>query len=178
MNVRRIVTGHSETGASVFISDGMPPGAAKFEYVPGMEVALAWKSAADGLISRSGDQPTNVSSVVPAAGETTLLLVTFPPDSVRTAPTFDRAAAGVESKKLHPGLAESFEPDAPGMHTTETVDYGILLEGELSLELDGGATKRLNPHDIVIQNGTRHAWRNSSRRPATMPFVLIGGHRG
>ena len=178
MNVRRIVTGHSKTGASVFMSDGLPPGAAIFEHVPGMEVALAWKSAADGLIARSGDEPTSPGSVVPAVGETALLVVTFPPDSVRTAPTFDRAAAGAESKKFLPGLAESFEPDAPGMHTTETVDYGILLEGELTLELDGGASKRLNLHDIVIQNGTRHAWRNTSDRPATMLFVLIGGHRG
>ena len=178
MNIRRIVTGHSESGASVFVADGAPPRAAKFAHVPGMEVALAWKSAADGLIARSGEEQETVSSVVPAVGETSLLLVTFPPDSVRTAPSFDPAAAGAESRRLLPGLAEKFESTAPGMHTTETVDYGILLEGELVLELDAGATRTLQPHDIVVQCGTRHAWRNKSDRAATMLFVLIGGHRG
>ena len=178
MNIRRIVTGHSESGASVFVADGPPPNAAKFAHVQGMEVALAWRSAARGLIARSGEEPSFGSSLVPAVGETTLLLVTFPPDSVRAAPGFDPAAAGAESLRLLPGLAEKFEPDAPGMHTTETVDYGILLEGELVLELDAGATRTLQPHDIVVQSGTRHAWRNKSDRPATMLFVLIGGQRG
>ena len=73
-----------------------------------------------------------------------------------------------------PGLAEAFERDSPGMHTTPTVDYGVLLDGQLTLELDGGVTKDLQVHDVVIQNGTRHAWRNGSDRPATMLFVLIG----
>ncbi|MEU6548978.1 cupin domain-containing protein [Streptomyces sp. NPDC046915] len=60
------------------------------------------------------------------------------------------------------------------MHTTPTVDYGIVIEGEIVLELDGGRLTPLTAGDIVIQNGTRHAWRNHSDRPATMAFVLVG----
>ena len=63
------------------------------------------------------------------------------------------------------------------MHTTDTVDYGVLLDGELHLELDNRATRRLTPHDVVVQNGTRHAWRNRSDKPATMLFVLVGASR-
>ncbi len=73
-----------------------------------------------------------------------------------------------------PGLAELFEPDNPGMHTTPTVDYGVVLEGEIVLDLDAGETTLLRPGDVVVQNGTRHAWRNPGTRPATVFFVLIG----
>jgi hypothetical protein len=65
----------------------------------------------------------------------------------------------------------------PGMHTTDTIDYGMLLEGPLHLELDDGASRKPEPRDVVIQNGTRHAWRNRSDAPATMLFVLVGAER-
>ena len=179
MDVRRIVTGRSEASKSIFVSDGAPPVSSRFQHVPGMAVALAWETPPDARLPSSGTDPTPMStSRVPGAGGTTLLFVTFPPDSVRMVEDFDRSAAGAESLRLLPGLAEKFEPSSPGMHTTETVDYGILLEGELTLELDDGAAKDLNVHDIVIQNGTRHAWRNKSSRPATILFVLIGARNG
>ena len=62
------------------------------------------------------------------------------------------------------------------MHTTPTVDYGVVLDGEVWLELDDGKTVHLKEHDVVVQNGTRHAWRNKGTKPATMAFVLIGAN--
>jgi hypothetical protein len=116
-------------------------------------------------------------SVLPDIGETRLMMVTFPPDSVMMSPHFDPAAAGAEYMSRLPGLAERFEPESPGMHTTDTVDYGILIDGEISLELDDGKVIALKPSDIVVQNGTRHAWRNPGTKPATLIFVLIGASR-
>jgi hypothetical protein len=107
---------------------------------------------------------------------TRFLVVTFPPDSVFSAPGFDPQAAAAENSAISPGLAELFEAD--GMHATPTVDYGIVLEGEVWLELDEGRAELLRKHDVVVQNGTRHAWRNKSNRPATLAFVLIGACRG
>jgi quercetin dioxygenase-like cupin family protein len=69
------------------------------------------------------------------------------------------------------------ELDNPGMHTTDTVDYAIVLEGEAWLELDDGKEVHPKPHDIVIQNGTRHAWRNKGSMPVRIAFVLIGAAR-
>jgi hypothetical protein len=66
------------------------------------------------------------------------------------------------------------EPENPGMHTTPTIDYGFVLNVEIWLELDDGKTVHLKEHDVVVQNGARHAWRNKSDKPVTMAFVLIG----
>jgi quercetin dioxygenase-like cupin family protein len=60
------------------------------------------------------------------------------------------------------------------MHTTPTVDYAVVLDGEILLDLDAGQTTLLLPGDVVVQNGTRHAWRNPGSTPATIFVVLIG----
>ena len=62
----------------------------------------------------------------------------------------------------------------PLMHRHQTVDYGLVLEGELVLVLDGSETP-LRTGDVVIQRGTSHAWANRSGRPARMAFILIDG---
>ena len=105
------------------------------------------------------------------------MIITFPPDSVMMDPSFNPAEAGAEYMRVLPGLAECFEMNNPGMHTTDSVDYGILLSGRLQIELDDGVTIELAPDDVVVQNGTRHAWRNRSEEPATMLFVLVGVKR-
>lgn len=64
------------------------------------------------------------------------------------------------------------------MHTSDTVDYGLLLEGEMWMEVDDGKEIRLEPGTCVVQRGTRHAWSNRSDAPALMMFVLVGGRRG
>jgi mannose-6-phosphate isomerase-like protein (cupin superfamily) len=103
--------------------------------------------------------------------------VRFPPDAVMQRPDFDAAAFGGEFAANIPGLAETFEMDHPGMHTTDSVDYDVVLDGEIVLELDEGREVTLRAQDVAVQHGTRHAWRNRSDRPATMLFVLVGARR-
>ena len=105
------------------------------------------------------------------------MFITLPPDAVMTSPTFDPQAGGAEYMQVMPGLAQKFEMDNPGMHTTDSIDYAVLITGELYLELDDGVSTKLMPGDVAIQNGTRHAWRNKSDRPAAMLFVLVGARR-
>lgn len=175
MDLRRIVTGHDQSGKSVVVNDGRPPRSTAFESIPGMCATLVWATEQSAPIPRDGADPTpDVATFLPAAGATRLLIMQFPPDSVFGDPSFDPAAAGAENLRLVPGVAESFEIDAPGMHTTLSVDYGIVLEGEPVLELDDGVTRVLRAGDIVVQNGTRHAWRNPTDAPTTIAFVLVG----
>ena len=68
-----------------------------------------------------------------------------------------------------------FERGAPGMHTTDTIDYGVVVRGEMTLELDDGKIVHLRQGDCIVQNGTRHRWRNSLPEPCLMAFVSVGG---
>ena len=90
---------------------------------------------------------------------------------------FDIEAAIAEVEEKLPGMAEHLETDNPGMHTTDTVDYEFVISGEVVLELDDGAEVTLKPGDTVVQNGTRHAWRNRTSDPAVLVVVLVGAKR-
>ena len=171
--IHRVVTGHGQDGCSLIAMQSAPPRTDVFKHIPGMVSRLVWATAPVPGLPFSGTDPTpGVTSFVPGPGETRFIVVTFPPDAVFGAPDFDFEAAVQENLAVSPGLAERFEPD--GMHTTPTVDYGIVLDGEIWLELDEGRSTLLRQHDAIVQNGTRHAWRNKSDRAATVAFVLIG----
>jgi hypothetical protein len=175
--LRRVVTGHDRSGRAVIASDGTPPRTDPFKSIPGLVSRLVWSSAAPPDLPFDGVDPTpHVKSFVPGAGESRFLVITFPPDSVFASPDFNPEAAGAENLAVSPGLAELFEPD--GMHATPTVDLAIVLEGEIWLELDDGKLTHLKTHDVVVQNGARHAWRNKTERSATIAVVLIGARRG
>ncbi|MDQ1014492.1 cupin domain-containing protein [Streptomyces afghaniensis] len=76
--------------------------------------------------------------------------------------------------QIAPPHAHHNDPDTRRSHDRPDSSYGIVLQGEIVLELGDGHRTRLSAGDIVIQNGTRHAWRNHGDRPATMAFVLVG----
>ena len=88
---------------------------------------------------------------------------------------FQRALAEMEQKL--PGLAGHLEVDNPGMHTTNTIDFEYVISGEVWLELDDGKEIHLRAGDTVVQNGTRHAWRNKRSEPCSLVVCLIGAHR-
>ncbi|MGY1746117.1 cupin domain-containing protein [Blastococcus sp. SYSU D00695] len=172
MNVRRVVTGNVEGRATV-VADGRPPRTDEITAVPGFVSSLVWATDPDRPAT-SEDPTAAVTTFVPPPGGTRVIHLTLPPDSVYGSPAFDPAAAAQQQLAASPGLAELFEPDAPGFHTTPTVDYGVVLSGRVALELDDGALTELAPGDVVVQNGTRHAWRNPGDEPAHMLFVLTG----
>lgn len=172
---RRVVTGIKD-GKSVFVSDGPAPNAHRYGSVPGHMTSVLYATPTKPVLPQDHAEraPPRVM-IAPEPGETKLMIVIFPPDSVFA--TVD-AAAALEEQAIHiPGLIQAFEPDAPGMHTTDTVDYDIVLDGEVWLELDDGAETLLRHGDVVVQCGTRHAWRNKGDKPASMCFVLIGAER-
>jgi mannose-6-phosphate isomerase-like protein (cupin superfamily) len=179
MKVRRIVTLRTQAGKSIFASVDHAPRTHDFVHVPGMAITQIWStSAQEEIPSRPLDPTAAVKSIVPLPGGTQMLVVSFPPDSESSRDDFDPKAAADETLQHAPGLAELFEADEPGMHASDTVDYAIVLEGELWLELDDGQVQHLRAHDVVVQNGTRHAWRNRGTKPAVMAVVMIGAKRG
>jgi len=113
----------------------------------------------------------------PPAGGATICIVTFPPDSWIVDPDFDPVKAGAEYAARIPGLAETFEADHPGMHRTPTTDVGFVLSGRIVCEFDDGEVE-LNPGDVIIQQRTRHGWRNRTNDPARVAFVLMNDPAG
>jgi mannose-6-phosphate isomerase-like protein (cupin superfamily) len=170
MAIRRVVAAN-RNGRSTIISDEAEVANA-FHSVPGFDPVAAWSTSPNATLTPN-DRVTAGDGLVPASGGTTLFVVTFPPDSVMATENFDSNAAGVEYGQRLPGLAERFEAEHPGMHQTDTIDYDIVLDGEIWVEFDEGEVQ-LQRGDVLIQHGTRHAWRNRSDRPAIMIFVLVG----
>jgi mannose-6-phosphate isomerase-like protein (cupin superfamily) len=169
---RRIVTGNVN-GKAVVQSDE-PTLAYEFKTVPGYEHTLIWINPTTPDLSKVQRFDSYPDSVVPGPGGTSLHFVTFPPGSVFADSSFDAKAAQEEALVRLPGLANHFEKEDPGMHKTNTVDYSVVYDGEIWLELDHGEIVHLKRGDVVVQNGTRHAWRNKGTEPVTMLFFLNG----
>jgi len=173
MTVRRVVAGTDAHGKSVFLSDGIVPNSHLFASMPGQAQIRVWFTPGPPVTEPPAGEPTdNTGPVLPGPGGASFVIVRYAPDSVVTSPDFDSAAAGAEMATYAPDLANIFEPD--GMHRTHSVDYGVVLSGEIWLELDDGAQTRLTPGDTVVQLASRHAWRNKTNAPATVAFVLTG----
>jgi mannose-6-phosphate isomerase-like protein (cupin superfamily) len=171
--MRRIVTGNDSEGRSIVVSDSTAPRTTEFKTLPGFSGTLLWATEPGAAINTSGTDTTpDITSFVPAPGGTRVLAMTFPPDAVRELPEFDGAAMGAEFYGAMPGLAELFQPS--GIHTTPTFDYAVVIEGEMTLETDDSTLTPVGVGDVVVQNGTSHAWRNLTDKPAKILVVLIG----
>jgi mannose-6-phosphate isomerase-like protein (cupin superfamily) len=169
---RRVVT-ENVNGKAVVQSDE-PLLAYEFKTVPGYEHTLMWVNPTIPDLSTEQRFDRYPDSVVPGPGGTSLHFVTFPPGSVFADPSFDGEAAHSEALIRLRGLADHFEKEDPAMHKTNTVDYAVVYDGEIWLELDDGKAIHLKRGDVVVQNGTRHAWRNKGTSPVTMLFFLNG----
>jgi hypothetical protein len=174
MDVRRIVTGIGVDGAVVVTDDLVAP--ITVALMPGSEFHAVWGADGPQQLPSNGGRPVSFGWFPPATG-CRFGLVTIGPDSAGLPAGFDLGAAIDEVAAKLPGMVEVLEPDHPGMHTTDTVDYTVILSGEIWLELDHRRETHLTAGDTVIQNGTRHAWRNKSDQPCTMAVALIGADR-
>ena len=175
MGYRRLTTGHDD-GRSVVKSDSELKSIVLLA-APGVEFYHIWASKeqpqifADGRIDVSGPYS-------PAPGGVRVARVVFPPNTT-AAPDVEVSAeaAFADAEAKLPGMMQHLEPDHPGMHTSETVDVGIVESGEVWLELDDGRDFCLRAGDSFVQNGTRHAWHNRSSEPSVVTFVIMGADR-
>jgi quercetin dioxygenase-like cupin family protein len=140
---RRVVTGHDFAGKSIFVQDGAPP---VVRTAPdGAYFYELWNTAAmPAPIGPDEPEPTQRDLTVPPGPSGTKIRINeFPPGVV--SPT----------------------------HRTQTVDYGIVIDGEVVLVLDDGAETVLRAGDVVVQRGTDHRWENRTEKAARMAFILV-----
>ncbi len=176
-DVRRVVTGHDATGRAIVLSDGAPPHVTRPPQQPGLAFHELWNTrGSPAPVSAREDEPTNLHrDTAPPRQGSIIRIVDIPPEG-RDGPAFDKETARALFEKV--GLAENAEHTIPGrhplMHRTQSIDYGVVLEGEIVLLLDDEEVP-LKAGDVVVQRGTIHAWANRSDNVTRMLFVLVDG---
>ncbi len=175
MKIRRVATGHDKEGRAVFVSDEMVA-PVTLALLPGIEFHRLWGADSTVTFPDDGSRP-HAERYFPPVGGFRFGFFTVPPDGGAGPPAdIDFEAALAEFEEKLPGLGEHLEPENPGMHTTTTIDYGVVLSGEAVLELDDGAKITLSAGDSYIQNGTRHRWSNKGDVPAVIAIALVGAN--
>lgn len=167
MTTRRVVTGINEDGKSCVIHDGPTPGVLDLGRAINHEIWVD-DPADPGPDAARAPVADGRFVLEPPRGGSVLRVFTFLPAGRSDGPTEDAIAEALTRWET----GDAMEPDNPGWHATRTIDYGIVLSGEIELELDERSV-RLGPGDVVVQRGTRHAWRLPGDEPCTMAFVLI-----
>ena len=171
---RRIVTGHDGEGRSIILSDGASPHVMPIMEQPNFAVTDFWKTfaaPADNSVATERDPCATSIQVAPPSSGSVFRVVQFPPDrdwaakaaamggSVPIDATAKSASKGGEVRHAH-------------MHRTRSIDYAIVLSGEIWAVMDVGETKMV-AGDVLVQRGTNHAWANRSNAPCIIAFVLI-----
>ena len=172
---RRIVTGHDADGQSIIASDAVPP--RRVSMSPhGPHLYEFWNTReTPAHIDLNSEEPPEAKLILaPPPRGTRIRITDFEPESV---------AGGVElgaAQKQFEAIGGGHAFTGTGasrhalMHRTESIDYGIVLEGEVTLILDKEETV-VRAGDIVVQRGTNHAWANRGKSLCRVAFVLIDG---
>jgi mannose-6-phosphate isomerase-like protein (cupin superfamily) len=166
---RRVVTGHDDTGKSIFISDDDCPHVLEMASMPGLALTDLWKTAG-APADNSGNEDAVGPKIVlePEANGTIFRIVEFPPDTA-----WRGSADGREAfESIGAGHAQDEASADPMMHKTSTIDYLIVLKGEIWAILDDSETC-LKPGDVMVQRGTRHSWSVRTDEPCLLAAILV-----
>lgn len=165
--MRRIVTGHDGQGRAVVQIDDQP-GAVVLEQAGGLRLTELWATRTTPAEFANADQARRERRIEPDANGTVFRVIEYPPDAQRLKslkPEEHFASMGARA-------ADAKTRRHPGMHKTKTLDYAIVLSGEIYAVLDEEEVL-LKAGDVLVQQGTNHAWSNRTDKPAVIAFVLI-----
>lgn len=160
--VRRVVTGH-RGGKGVVLLDGAAPNA-RLRQASGLVSTLLWvtdETPAD--ILGEGDRAAREIGVPPPQSGTIFRIVDFPPE---------RSERSREAILHEMGVAPGGAARHHGMHRTRSIDYAVVLDGEIDMLLEDSQI-HLAAGDVLVQQGTNHAWVNRGAVPCRIAFVLI-----
>jgi mannose-6-phosphate isomerase-like protein (cupin superfamily) len=166
--IRRIVTGHDDAGKAVVLSDG-PARNVKVRKATGNVSMLLWvtdETPAD--ISANADRADREIGTAPPANGSILRTVDFPP----VTPEVAAISHADVMREMDLGRHVPEGARHPFMHRTRSVDYAIVLKGEIDMLLDDSEV-HLKAGDILVQQGTNHAWVNNGKETCRIAFILI-----
>jgi mannose-6-phosphate isomerase-like protein (cupin superfamily) len=169
--IRRVVTGHDKSGKAIVTIEGTP----KRVVTPpgGITDTLLWvtDSTPARFIDNKDGGDRDVGIPPPSAGSI-FRVVEFAPE--KDAPPDDGSA--LQARVGGHGPAGGAKPRHPGMHRTRSIDYAIVMEGEIDMLLDDSEV-HLKAGDVLVQQGTNHAWVNRGDKPCIVAFVLMDAER-
>ena len=167
--IRRVVTGHDARGRSIVASDGPSPHVLTLPGRSDFALTDLWMTdRSPASNAGSADPAKRRMTLEPPPNGAIFRVVEFPPESAGGG--FDRGAAFRAM-----GASHAMDPDAsrhPAMHRTDTVDFAIVMSGEIWALMDEGETL-LRAGDTLVQRGTNHAWSNRGDQPSLVAFVLV-----
>ncbi|CAN5200873.1 cupin domain-containing protein [soil metagenome] len=174
--IKRVVTGVDPQGTSVVYEDA-PVVPVELDLMPGVQMFQLWGTEG-ALTSPVTDPSPHNATFFPGAGGTRFGLFRLPPEPSESPEpvAMDEVTLNAQvakAEELVPGLLAVFEPDAPGMHQTSSIDYIIVIEGDLWIEVDNGVEVHLPVGSCLVQNGARHGWRNHGTVPTTLAYVIL-----
>ena len=174
--IRRIVTADDAQGRSRVAEDAPAAAVRTVTGRPGYRSVNVWRTdAAPAPVDAPDSIAAHKGILPPKNGGSILRIIDFPPEAADPAERqrqIQATFAGMFSDAQH----DKRDGAHPGMHRTDTVDYAILLEGEIWAVMDEGETL-MRAGDVLIQRGTNHAWANRSKKTARIAFVLLDGTR-
>ena len=175
--IRRVVTGHDGEGKAVVLSDDYAHAVKTVPLWPGLISTDIWKTTASPVpIGKEEPDPTLTPRTLHPSPQGTIFRISVVPPETDEIRKLDASQAKDVFKGV--GNAEVSTLGRGGrhplMHRTETLDYAVVLEGEITMLLDDSEVN-LKAGDVVIQRGTNHAWSNRSGKPVKMLYVLIDG---
>ena len=167
--IRRVITGHDENGKSVFIIDGDATAVKEMESMPGLALTDIWQTggapASNAGNADAADRPVVLE---PPANGTIFRVVEFPPDGQWRG----RADARDAFASIGADHATDDSSDDPMMHKTATVDYLLVLKGEIWAILDDSEVC-LKQGDVMVQRGTNHSWSVRTDEPCLLAAILV-----
>ena len=167
--IRRVVTGHDKQGKSVFLIDGLAPNVKEMASMPGLALTDLWETdGAPANNAGNADAAARPVRLEPPQNGSILRIVEFPPDSAWR----NNADSMAAFDSIGAGHAKDAANADPMMHTTATVDYIIVLKGEIVAIMEQGETL-LKTGDVLIQRGTNHSWSVRGNEPCIVAAILI-----
>jgi len=167
--VRRVLTGHDAQGRSTFIADGEAANVKEMASMPGLALTDLWETGGAPASNAGGkDAAARPVRLEPPKNGTLLRVVEFPPDSAWRGSADGKAAF----KSIGAGHAQDSASSDLMMHRTSTVDYIIVLKGEIHAIMETGE-KLLRAGDILVQRGTNHSWSVRGNEPCIIAAVLV-----
>jgi len=173
-SVRRVVTAHDNLGKAVVAIDGPAPVVFKNPNRPGYSLTQLWMTdCAPAVVDNAADPTDRPITIEPSASGMVIRIIEFPPENEATRTlTPEQAKAIFQTMGSGSAATGRLHSRHPLMHRTKTLDYGVVLEGGITLVLDDSDVD-LDTGDVVVQRGTNHAWSNRSGKPCRMLFVLM-----